>query len=58
MERIAPPRIERVDARLREGEKQLVILAAKRRGISISELVRLSVLSTCSRILQPEIMDQ
>lgn len=42
-----------VGARFREDDKDMVILAARREGVTLSELVRMAVLASAARILTP-----
>lgn len=46
-----PNRDHLVGARVRESEKDRIILAAKLQGVTLSELVRMATLDTTTRIL-------
>ena len=46
-----PKRSELLFARVREAEKEMIVLAAKKEGITLSELVRMAVLDVTTRIL-------
>lgn len=48
-----PNRIEAIFARVRPTQKDLVVLAARQKGITISELVRLAVMDKVTKILTP-----
>ncbi len=48
-----PLRDHLVGARMRANQKDLVVLAARQEGVTISELVRTAVLESTARILAP-----
>ena len=46
-----PKRVHAIFARVRENEKQRIVLAATLKGVTLSELVRGATLATTTRIL-------
>ena len=49
-----PNRDRAINTKVRESEKDRIVLAAKLQGVTISELVRTAVLATTTRILIPQ----
>ena len=49
-----PKRDHLVGARFREDDRDVVKLAARRRGVTISELVRSAVMASATQILTPK----
>ena len=48
-----PLRDHLVGARMRENQKDLVVLAAREESVTISEFVRMAVLESAARVLTP-----
>ena len=48
-----PTRTNRITTRFRDTDKDMIVLAARREGITLSELVRVAVVSSAVRILTP-----
>ena len=49
-----PLRDHLIGARMREVQKDLVVLAARQEGVTISELVRSAVMASATQILTPK----